>query len=479
MKKGSIKSIFIISLLLTCIQQYAADLTNFFDSNIASIFDRMFLETNAKEYTETVNIIKHEAPQKLASKDWTIILYIAADNDLGPFGIRNIKQMAKIGSNEYVNIVVQLDIRKSNGEKVTRRYYIKKGTVLHVNADDPTSQRLDSGDAESLISCCSWATTNFPAKQYGLVLWNHGSGVLDPIISRIIKAEELFYFNYETEKLELDRSVGYIDRMADRGICWDDTTGNYLSNAKLNYALDKICSTCLNGNKFSFIGFDACLMQMVGIANIMKHYAHIMIGSQEAELGYGWNYADALEPFTKGSINPVDLADHIVGSYQKSYERITCDYTLSAINLDAERYLEANIDEIATLLITGLYNQANGSVKKAIKASRNKIVCTQFDEPSYIDLHNFYTNLLSNMWYMKLTSSSDEKTWKTKLKEALEAGLRMIGYTVFANTAGEGLSKAKGISIYFPETGIYPSYKTIPFAQENNWILFLAQYLVA
>ncbi|MFC1845656.1 clostripain-related cysteine peptidase [Candidatus Dependentiae bacterium] len=204
-----------------------------------------------------------------------------------------------------------------------------------------------------------------------------------------------------------------------------------------------------------------------------------MIGSQEVELGYGWNYADVLEPFTKGSIGPVDLADHIVASYQKSYERITNDYTLSAINLDAEKYLEENINEVAKLLIKGLQSQYARSVKNAIRASRNGYVCTHFDEPSYIDLHHFYTNLLANIDRMRLRNSQQERTWKNELKETLEAGIRMVGYTVFANTTGESLPKAQGISIYFPEASIYPSYKTTPFAQDNNWTVFLSEYLAA
>ena len=55
--------------------------------------------------------------QKYEKKDWTVLIYIAADNDLAPFAIRNIKQIAKIGSTKHLNIVVQLDIRKAARNK--------------------------------------------------------------------------------------------------------------------------------------------------------------------------------------------------------------------------------------------------------------------------------------------------------------------------------------------------------------------------
>ena len=39
-------------------------------------------------------------------KEWTVLVYIAADNDLDIFADRNIKQMTKVGSSEYINIIL-------------------------------------------------------------------------------------------------------------------------------------------------------------------------------------------------------------------------------------------------------------------------------------------------------------------------------------------------------------------------------------
>jgi len=448
--------------------------------SVSQIFDKLGLSCPvAQPGTDKITIVKTRVPQEvMPKKEWTIILYIAADNDLAPFSIRNIKQMAKVGSNEHFNIVVQLDIRKSDGEKITRRYCVQKGKVLYLNADDPHSQGMDSGDPNTLISCCDWAITNFPAKYFGLVFWDHGSGILDPQRCRAIRAEELFTFNQMTQRFELDRSIGYIDRMLQRGICFDDSTGNYLTNQKLDYALNVVCSELLGGNKFVFVGFDACLMQMLEVANLMKKYAHIMVGSQEAGLGYGWNYADVLEPFVHGSLEPKDFAKHIVKSYEKSYEKITADYTMSAINLDAIDELEENVHNVACILLKGLRAQKNGMVKKTIKSSRNKMVCTHFDEPSYIDLHHFYANLLSNLDYMKLKDSQGEAAFKGELASALLEGQEIVERTVFANSVGKKLFLARGISIYFPERFIHPSYLQTIFAAQNDWITLLRQYLI-
>src|SRR5690242_1088523 len=94
------------------------------------------------------NYTLYSQPQNNALKKWTVIIYIAADNDLRGFAARNIKQMASIGSNANVNICVELHIRIAGNKKISRRYYIEPNQVIHVNGDDPLSQRLDSGDGK-------------------------------------------------------------------------------------------------------------------------------------------------------------------------------------------------------------------------------------------------------------------------------------------------------------------------------------------
>jgi len=458
--------------LLTAIKLFADQnvvdqLTNFLD-----------ITTNSEP---SAKIIKSPIGTAKKIKDWTLILYISADNDLRNFAIRNIKQMAKIGSNQYINIVVHLDIKISGNKKVTRRYYVEKDKILHVNANDPHSQRMDSGNPETLISCCKWAKNIFPAKHYGLILWNHGTGAIDPKRGRIIKLSELFNFNPETNKVELDRSVGFLDLMnaslqEDRGICWDDTTGNYLTNQDLDYALKIICFDVLNGKKLAFIGFDACLMQMIEVANITKKYADIMIGSQEVILGTGWHYIETLKPFLRGTLSPEEFAKHIVASYKKAYSKITNDFTLAAINLNKFELLEKTIHNISQLLIQCLKSQKNNSVKNTISKSRSKFLCTHFDEPSFIDLHHFLTNLLLTTKNFKL-KTNDKTKLKKQLKQELEIGRMLLTELIIASASGKNLSKAKGMSIYFPTRRIYHSYRKLPFAKENNWILFLTQYL--
>lgn len=431
------------------------------------------------EIAEQAEVRRHRTP-------WLFMIYMAADNDLKSFAVRNLKQMAQIGSNDRVTIVVQLDIRLKNNKKITQRYLITRGNYTLMNENDPTSQAMDSGKAETLISFCSWAIKNYPAEQHALVFWNHGSGIIDPNVNRVVCASELFRYNPAINRLELDRSIGFLDFMntlnieepCQRGICWDDSTGNYLTNQKLDDALNTICSKLLGQKKFGLIVFDACLMAMLEVANIVKSYAHVMSASEEVELGTGIDYAQALAPFISHVPTAHELGAHIANTYAVSYQKITNDYTHSTIDLDRITALEHNVHKVSQHLINCLRNQKNSSVKQAILNARTKNACTHFEEPSYIDLHHFYRNILNTMNSFVLKPGIDQGALLMELRQALQEGLSIVEDVVIANVAGKNLSNARGVSIYFPERGVHPSYRKTFFAQTNDWSLFLNQFLL-
>jgi hypothetical protein len=415
-------------------------------------------------------------------KPWTFIVYMAADNDLGRFAIRNLSQMAAIGSNQNINIVTHVDITTASNEKITRRYYVEKNKLIQTN--DSAAQCMDSGDPNTLISCCHWALSEYPAEHYAFIFWNHGTGPIDPPVGKVINPSELFTFNPFTHKLELDRTIGFLDLLSvfdseQRGICWDDSTGHYLNNQTLDDALEFICINYLYGDKFDIIGFDACLMATIEISHIIKKYAHIMVSSQEAELGSGWDYQKALAPFERGPLTPIAFARHIVQAYEEAYIDKTDDYTQSAINLDLVSKLEENIHLVSGLLTEGLRKQKKDSIRNLLKSSCSKSLCTHFDEPSYKDLHHIYSNLLTHLKTCSLLDQQETTRLQNDLHKALTNGCALIKETVLANVTGKNLHKARGISIYCPEIkqNIHSSYRKNQFAIKNNWLSLLTHYL--
>lgn len=413
--------------------------------------------------------------------DVLILIFMAADNDLRSFAIRNIKQMIAIGSSSNAHIVIHLDIRDTNNSKVTRRYYIAKGQCIPLDDSTLISQCMDSGDPETLISFVSMATSRFPAKTVHLFFWDHGTGYLDPIQRHRINPSTLFTFNPRSCKLELERSISYLSLTPEedyiyRGVCWDQTTKNFLSSEKLAYALEKICRTILNGNRLSIIGFDACLMSMLEIADLVAPYADILVGSEEAILGTGFDYTKVFAPLAQQTINPRNFAQHIVETFKTTYARLTQDFALSAFDLSGTSFITNNLSEIAKQLMVCLENQRNGSVKRALQNARKTTV--HFNEPSYLDMYDLYTNILSALKSFELTQNNATKSILYNLENTLKTGQKLLNTYIFANVVGQKLALAHGISLYFPER-IHASYPSSSFAKSNTWFNFVQKYILS
>lgn len=412
------------------------------------------------------------ATQKKA--DWTFIVYIAADNDLDYFARRNIEQMKKIGSNQNINIVVQLD--RYGAHENTKRLLIEKDVIYQVNAHDISSQqKLNSGNAETLIDCCRWAVNEFPANHFALILWNHGIGIVDSIKAKATNASELFVFNPQNHMLELNRSIEFLEYMElknakrdPRGVCFSDTYGSYLTNEKLDYALKTIKKDILNNKNFDIVGFDACLMAMAEVSDLIAPYSDYMVASQEVELGTGWPYDKILKAFESKTFTPKQFASHIVKTYADSYKSITKDFTQSAIDLKQIPALTKQMNKISNKIVKMLQHEHSLSVKRALKASKSKKVCTYFSEPSYIDLHHFLKNLLTTVDFMELQPEHEELA--PELAKLLKEGLTLIEKAVVKNQVGSLLEEAQGLSVYFPSRYIDSSYKKTSFAKKTQWL---------
>lgn len=426
----------------------------------------------------------------------TFLVYMAADNDLYPFAYRNLAQMKQVGSNNNLNILVHLDIRSPNQPKVTKRLYIERDKIWQIGPD----YHMDSGSDLTLINALEWALTDFSSDNVYLVLWNHGSGDLNPVLRKTINPAQLFKFNPETRMIELNRSIGFIDFVDQitaeteveqaageeaycaRGICFDETNGTYLDDKKLVNATNVILHM-RGGKKIDLVAFDACLMAGTGTCYLMNRLANYMTASEEVEMGTGYDYLRVLTPLAQGTLTPEDFAKHIVQAYQATYERQTGDYTHSALKLSEFENLHNNIDQVAHILIDALHKQSRKSVKQVLQKSRSRQYCTAFDEPSYIDLHNFYSNLLQFLNQIVLTNQHDTNNTIQALKKALTDGLAIIKRVVIANVAGPKLPGASGISIFFPEYRIdspsYQSYDATEFALNNHWAQFLRLYFVS
>ncbi|MFA6527561.1 MAG: clostripain-related cysteine peptidase [Candidatus Babeliales bacterium] len=414
---------------------------------------------------------------KVGIADWTIVVYLQADNSLYSFADYNIKDM-QVGmkSNAKVNMLVQWD--QPNNNK-TWRYKVIPGGRVEV---DSLAQEMGLNPQQELIDMMQWAKTKYPANHYALILWNHGSGVED------LRDPHAQMQQILSSWIEIPGTLTKKD--IDRGILYDDSQGTVLTNQGLLNAMAGIKQ--ILGKNIDIVGMDACLMAMVEVAFQIKDYADYFVASEEVEAGQGWAYSPWLAMVTqaKSPVEPYNLALSMVSGYKMFYQgnNNVQDFTLSAMHLADIPALKQNIDSvIAALDECKRVNKTN--TLSAVKVARR--LSEEFYYPEYIDLYTFYSALSKSLGktsapksdkilqqsHKKATVSQKYVKAVSDLKVLLQAGMALIKQAVCSNVVGSEHSNAKGISIYYPAKGsLHPSYAPTLFARQSRWDYFLNNY---
>jgi hypothetical protein len=301
------------------------------------------------------------------SAQWTIMVYLAADNNLEEAAILDFEEMESVGSTNDVNIIVQFDripgYSQADGDWTgTRRY-----RILHDENVGFRSQLLQNmgeinmADPRELSAFISWGMENYEAEHYALILWNHGGGwrIDDDIPDLPMGDEDLVSLNRGAVRPQQGNpewsDFGGIENGPNRPpipinrgfkeVCGDDTNGGYLYNHQIRQVLADFPS-------IDILGFDACLMGMVEVAYEMREQASFMVGSEETELGNGWHWNYLLADLVDNpDISPRDFAIRIAESYGEKEGYDESDQTQSAVDMSQIVSLVNNVDDFAVALI--------------------------------------------------------------------------------------------------------------------------------
>ncbi len=416
-------------------------------------------------------------------KPVTIIIYMAADNDLRSFVYRNLEEIKYLlratSATENFNIFIHLDVHNPGQKKMTLHLVAyQKELCLAWQGE------MDSGKEDTLVYTYSEAMRYCPGNKIIMGLWNHGTGDLNPTSGKIFNPSNLYEFDPLQQKIVLNRTIGFLDYLEnfcmseERGICFDDSTRNYLTNQKVGTALEKICFL-RKGKKIDLLFCDACLMSGIGFMREIKPWVNYLIASEEVILATGFRYEQVLNFFNQSQPNIPAFIQHTIQVFENTYQKLTPDYTLSGVNLQKLDVFYESLDQLAQLLILGLKNQKNGSVKDFIRHSSWRSNCTSFDEPSYKDIKHLLINFSKNLPMIQLANLELENNLKNQLRLLITAMLAQLQNSIVGHCAGKNLAHSGGISIYLPESRIHSSFQHTTFAKTNSWYTMITLYLAS
>ncbi|CAK0742469.1 conserved hypothetical protein [Gammaproteobacteria bacterium] len=350
---------------------------------------------------------------------WTVMVYLAADNDLEPFAIADINEMeeAILPSNVHVAALVDRapGYDTSNGNWTdTREGPISHDTNLTTIHSALTSiGEQDTGNGITLTNFINTTATNYPAQHYALIVWDHGGGL--------------------------------------SGTAWDDTSGD----DNLTLAETRTAITASSVPNFDFIGFDACLQGMVEQACELRNHADVVVASQELIPGDGWDYYNFLSSFTGNqNLTPYDLANAAVETYGQYYTGES-DITLSATRTDALPALKSALNGFVSAAIT-----AGSTILPQLQNAAERTIAIDHGDEDYRDLGDFMHKVV-------------DAVTNTSVRTAAAAVTTAINNAVLAHVGT--VAGATGLSIYLPLASIDDSYVSNDylFLQGTTWGNFL------
>ena len=418
-------------------------------------------------------------------KRWTIMVYLAGDNNLDGAGVVDLQEMKAVGSSADVNVIAQFD-RAGAGQQ-TRRYYLRKASTLEQDGVASLGE-TNTGDPTVLENFANWGIANYPAEHYMLVLWNHGAGWDDTNVYRTAHALNLdierkgkpvlrsananvaasVMTTQQARQISEKRFHRALFRttienaMHSRAIAFDDNAQDFLDNVETKRVMSAIKKTL--GQKLDVLGMDACLMSMAEVAYQVRDDVAFTVGSEQTEPEAGWPYDTILaELVAKPTMTPRELSKLIVKKYIASYASSEA-VTQSAFDLARSEALGGAIGALGQALMAGL---ASAPMLNAIVLARNQV--QRYATEDYVDL-------------VDLCQLLRAKTTQAKITSACNSVLAVAGagkFVVANGYKGKAMAHSKGVSVYFPLRFISPLYATLDFAKNTDWDEFLRAYVKA
>ena len=339
-------------------------------------------------------------PPPASKSDWTIAVYMTA-TDLASYGAADVNELEAAVAGLPGTVKISLFYDQWSSQKYatgggTQAAWGDSGRAIvtadtNMNSIKTTFERLgekNTGDPATLTSFLSWTVTAAPANRYGLVMWNHGSG--------------LDGSNYDDESNDNLKTTEIISGVKNSGI-----------------KLDMLC-------------FDACLMGMTEIAYALRDITPVLVASQELEAGTGQDYTTTFASLktNPAQVDGLTLGKGMVDSWSRQYVGTGVpEDTLSVIQTDRLPGLVAALNTFSTVIAT--------SDMAAFRSVANS-VSTYGDGsfPAYRDLGQLMRGLSTSTGV-----SSNLRSAAASVATALDAA-------VFARTADSRGSS--GLSIYTP-----------------------------
>ena len=242
-------------------------------------------------------------PAEETNLSWAVYWYLCGSDLESWYGCAHadLEEMLAVNLPEDVKVIIQTggathwEREDMHPDRIGRYVYDDAG--LRLLEQQP---QANMAETETLSDFLRFCTENYPADRTMMLFWNHGGG-------SVTGAE--FDANYAFDSLTLD---------------------------EFRSAFEQVFTLDANTPPFEVVGFDACLMATIDVADVFSDVGKYLVASEELEPGNGWYYTDWLRVLAENTkLDGAQLGAAICDAYMRDCELAGTqeDVTLSVIDL--------------------------------------------------------------------------------------------------------------------------------------------------
>lgn len=391
---------------------------------------------------------------KKTKKDWTIMVYMAGDNNLSEdmvTGLMGMKKCLEATFNANVAFLayydtgalsfptVKCDFTKETTGKGSDDFFVQTSNLQPAITADQNENTSET----SIYRFVEWCVKerNHKAENYALIFSGHGDGFQQASFLR------------------------------------DDHPFGFLTIPGLQRVLKAVTQKLL-GKNLSILGFDSCVMSTLEVAYEMSDVAEFLISSQGFVPNAGWDYGRVVEKLSKKSDGGIELSKEVVARvFVKSFIEKYRDYSFySGRSVDIGFCDLTKVEEIAESVY-----ELGDRLEKALK-SKNRLLtkkierallsahskCQTFVYEQCVDIKDFCENLQEeceaildeNDQIIKVLKNSDNKNVKefvemdkmiSKISDACKKTVKDLNKCVRQSLyLGAEFQYSNGLSLFFP-----------------------------
>jgi Clostripain family len=404
----------------------------------------------------------------MPEKEWTIMIYMAGDNNLAvdmAYAMEQIKEVAAEGA-QSPNLFVYYD---GNSPSIPTLYcdfsragsprYVRSYKVPNKLYGPTKKENENAADPRSILDFVDWCVNKVEvvgsngeishgrrAQKYALIFSGHSLGFQD-----------VGLFKDETSGKSMKMFDFYV--VLERMVSTKTQLEKLAKEKQWEGDIRKLETTPLLGQKLDLLGFDSCVMGMLEVGYQFNYVAKTMIASEGSVPSAGWTYAKILGCLAREQNRNLDTRK-VAEEFVKQFVRSQDAYTVGGVSVDMAAWDLSRFDELA-----GAFDGLSQILLKCFKKEDSRIYrqmervilqvhwkCQSYMYDQNVDLGDFCELLDRECGHVfdELGGGDDLEDLKEVQRRCRQVLKELKKAVILSGFSGGGYQYSNGVSVFFP-----------------------------